>query len=155
MDDLQARLPGLPDLDEATIAVRDFIGASRDLVVRMAQVMGMNATDMSALSILLFQGAMGATELAGRLGISTASASVLVDRMERAGNVERSRDERDRRRVTVSETEAARVASMEAWLPSIMAIDDICRALSAEERAFTVGLLNRLVEAVEQSGRPS
>ncbi|MBU2666949.1 MarR family transcriptional regulator [Actinoplanes bogorensis] len=153
VEDLQAKMPGLPDLDDATVAVRDFIGASRDLVVRMARVMGMNANDMAAIAMLTFEGAMGSTELAGRLGISTASATALVDRLESGGMIERVRDTHDRRRVTLTETGAARATSLEAWLPAIMRMDEICRTLSESERAFTIDLLARLQTAMDAAAR--
>ena len=153
VDDLQAKMPGLPDLDEATVAVRDFISAQRDLVVRMARIMSMNPNDMTAVAMLTFEGPMGATELAGRLGISTASVTALIDRQERAGLIERVRDTQDRRRVTVTETETARTTSLDAWLPAIMAMDEVCRDLSDTERAFTINLFARLRSATEVAGR--
>jgi DNA-binding MarR family transcriptional regulator len=143
-------LPGLADLDDATLAVNDVIAASRDLTVRAAAVMGMNTTDMTAIHLLAEFGPMGTTELADRLGIRLGSTTVLVDRLERSGHVERVRDTVDRRRVVVSETAAARDASATAWLPAIREIDEVCRSLSEEERAFALDLLTRLREAMER-----
>ena len=146
-------LPGLADLDDATLAVNDVIGASRALTVRAAQAMGMNTTDMAALHLLAEFGPMGTTGLARRLGISQAATTVLVDRLERAGHVERVRDTADRRRVVVTDTPAAREANRAAWYPAIREIDDICRALSEDERAFALDLLNRLRRAMEPDTR--
>jgi DNA-binding MarR family transcriptional regulator len=145
--------PALAALDDTTLAVRNLIGASQDLTVRMARVMRMNVTDMTAITLLTEHGPMGATELADRLGIRVASTTVLVDRLERAGHVERARDTVDRRRVTVTETAAARTASLSAWLPAIQEIDDVCRSLSDTERVFALDLLTRLTAAMERGGR--
>lgn len=145
--------PALAALDDATLAVRTLIGASQDLTARMARAMGINLTDMTAILLLTERGPMGATELAGRLGIRLASTTVLVDRLEQAGHVERVRDTVDRRRVTVTETAAARAASLSAWLPAIKQIDDVCRSLSDTERQFTLDLLARLTAAMERGGR--
>jgi DNA-binding MarR family transcriptional regulator len=139
--------------DATTLAVRDLIGASRELVGRMARRMGTNATDMSAIGELVQHGPLGVAELARRLGIRTASATVLVDRLERAGHVERVRDTADRRRVVLTETAAARAASYAAWSPVIREIDEVCRALSEDEKEFARDLLARLRAAVERSGR--
>lgn len=144
----------LASLDGTTLAVRELIGASRDLVVRMAKVMGMNANDMTALALLDEHGSMGAVELADRLGIRSASATVLVDRLERAGHVERSRDTTDRRRIALTATATARRASLDAWRPPILAIDEVCRALTEEEKAFARAFLARLRQAMDGSGRP-
>lgn len=145
--------PALAALDDATLAVRTLIGASQDLTARMARAMGMNLTDMTAILLLTERGPMGATELAGHLGIRLASTTVLVDRLEQAGHVERVRDTVDRRRVTVTETAAARAASLSAWLPAIKQIDDVCRSLSDTERQFTLDLLARLTAAMERGGQ--
>lgn len=148
-DDLEGELE---ELDATTLAVRDLIGASRELVGRMAQVMGMNSTDMSAIGMLTQHGPMGAAELARRLGIRSASATVLVDRLERAGHVERVRDTVDRRRVVVTDTAAARAAALEAWLPSIREIDRICHTLSDAERAFALDFLHQVTAAIDRAG---
>ena len=142
-------------LDPTTLAFRDLIGASRDLVGRMAKVMAMNANDMTAISLLTDDGPMGAAELADRLGIRSASATVLIDRLERAGHVERVRDAADRRRVTLTATGSARAAALEAWLPSILAIDEVCRALTGTEKVFARDLLGRVTAAMERHGRAS
>lgn len=145
--------PGLAALDDATLAVRTLIGVSQDLTVRVARVLRMNVTDLTAITLLTEHGPMGATELAGRLGIRLASTTVLVDRLERAGHVERVRDTVDRRRVTVTETAAARAASLAAWLPAIQEIDEVCGSLSTAQRAFAIDLLGRLTAAMERGGR--
>ena len=146
--------PGLAGLDDATLAVNDVIGAARDLTVRAAGVMGMNTTDMQAIHLLVEFGPMGTTQLAERLGIRLASTTVLVDRLERAGHVERVRDTVDRRRVVVTETAAARAASQDAWLPAITKIDEVCRSLSDSERTFALDLLARLRAAMDRGARP-
>jgi DNA-binding MarR family transcriptional regulator len=145
--------PALAALGEVTLAVRALIGASQDLTARMARVMGMNLTDMTAILLLTDRGPMGATELAARLGIRLASTTVLVDRLEQAGHLERVRDTVDRRRVTVTETAAARAASLSAWLPAIQEIDDVCHSLSDTEQVFALDLLARLTAAMERGGR--
>ena len=144
---------GLEELDPATLAVRDLIGASRELVGRMAQVIGMNANDMAALGVLTQFGPMGVTQLAYRLGIRPASATLLVDRLERAGHVERVRDTTDRRRVVLTDTAAARATTLEAWLPVVREIDEVCRTLTEAERAFVLDFLDRVTAATERGGR--
>lgn len=130
------------DLDPATIAVRDMVGASRELTGRMAALMGMNANDMAAIGELTITGPMGVADLARHLGIRSASATAMVDRLEQAGHVVRTRDAVDRRRVTVTETAAARAASFEAWAPTIGAIDAVCRDLDDHDRDVVVRFLD-------------
>lgn len=134
------------DLDPATVAVRDMVGASRELTGRMAAHMGMNANDMAAIGELTLNGPLGVADLARHLGIRSASATAMVDRLEQAGHVVRARDDVDRRRVTVTETPAARQASFEAWAPTISAIDDVCRRLDARDRAVVTRFLDQITE---------
>ena len=66
-----------------------------------ADRIGINATDLNCLNILSFSGQMTAGELARATGLTTASITGVIDRLEAAGYVRRERDARDRRRVVV------------------------------------------------------
>ncbi len=66
-----------------------------------ADRIGINATDLNCLNILSFRGQMTAGELARETGLTTASITGVVDRLEEAGYVRRERDLRDRRRVVI------------------------------------------------------
>ncbi|MEJ2890577.1 MarR family winged helix-turn-helix transcriptional regulator [Actinomycetospora aeridis] len=147
-DEAIRREPALAELDDTTLAVRRLISAAQDLTVRTARRMGTNLNDMTAVMTLSEHGPMGVAELARRLGVSSPATTVLVDRLERAGLVERVRDADDRRRVTVTDTPAGRAATLEAWLPSIRRIDDVCRSLSGPEQAVARDLLARLEAAM-------
>jgi DNA-binding MarR family transcriptional regulator len=66
-----------------------------------ADRIGINATDLNCLNILSFSGHLTAGELARTTGLTTASITGVVDRLEEAGYVRRERDTHDRRRVVV------------------------------------------------------
>src|SRR5205809_3277262 len=66
-----------------------------------ADRIGINATDLNCLNILSFSGRMTAGELARATGLTTASITGVIDRLEEAGYVTRERDPHDRRRVVV------------------------------------------------------
>jgi DNA-binding MarR family transcriptional regulator len=66
-----------------------------------ADRVGINATDLNCLNILSFSGQLTAGELAKATGLTTASITGVVDRLEEAGLVHRERDASDRRRVVV------------------------------------------------------
>ncbi len=136
-----------------TLAVRDVIAGSREQVGRMAQRLGMSANDVAAIGALVQHGAMGVTELAEHLGIRPASATEMVDRLERSGHVRRARDATDRRRVNVVPTEAARTASTEAWSSLVLGIDHVCAGLSPSERDTVLAFLGRLTAVVAERGQ--
>jgi len=66
-----------------------------------ADKIGINATDLNCLNILSFSGQLTAGELAKATGLTTASITGVVDRLEQAGLVRRERDAEDRRRVVI------------------------------------------------------
>jgi len=66
-----------------------------------ADRIGINNTDLNCLNILSFSGHMTAGELARATGLTTASITGVIDRLEEAGFVRRERDPHDRRRVVV------------------------------------------------------
>lgn len=135
-------------LDPATLAVREMIAGSREMVGRMAARAGMSANDMSAIGALVQHGSMGLSQLADHLGIRSASATEMVDRLERSGHVRRVREAGDRRRVRVSATDAARATSLQAWLPLVRGIDEVGASLSAPERATVLAFFARITTVV-------
>ncbi|WP_197519688.1 MarR family winged helix-turn-helix transcriptional regulator [Pseudonocardia sp. HH130630-07] len=148
------RQPAFAELNSTTLAVRSLIGAAQDLTARTARGMGMNLSDMTAIMQLSEHGPMGVAELARRLGVSPPATTVLVDRLERSGHLERVRDTADRRRVRITDTAAGRACTERAWLPAIQEIDEICRSLSEPDQVVARDLLGRLTAAMARSDRP-
>lgn len=138
----------VPELSGPTLRVRELMNAARELTARLSRELGMNATDMVALDLLDVHGPMGAADLARRLGIRSASATVLVDRLEAAGHVERVRRDTDRRRVTIVARPSARAAGLAVWLPAILAIDEVGRALPEQEQRVVNTFLDRVTAAI-------
>ena len=67
----------------------------------VAQRLGLSAADHRALGVVSRAGSVTAGELAQRTGLSPGAVTGLVDRLEAAGHVRRTRDPADRRRVVV------------------------------------------------------
>ena len=66
-----------------------------------ADRIGINATDLNCLNIVALTGHVTAGDLARQTGLSTASITGVLDRLEEGGFVRRVRDPHDRRRVIV------------------------------------------------------
>jgi DNA-binding MarR family transcriptional regulator len=95
--------PGRAELEVAFAAAMRQTGALMQLLGQAAaDRIGINATDLNCLNILSFNGHMTAGELARATGLTTASITGVVDRLEEAGYVTRERDPHDRRRVVVT-----------------------------------------------------
>lgn len=71
----------------------------------VADMAGLNLTDMSCLDILGQEGPLTAGQLAERTGLSSGAMTTAIDRLESAGFARRTRDAGDRRRVVVELTD--------------------------------------------------
>ncbi|HEX3615690.1 MAG TPA: MarR family transcriptional regulator [Solirubrobacteraceae bacterium] len=71
----------------------------------VAEVAGLNLTDMGCLDILGQEGPLTAGQLAERTGLSSGAMTTAIDRLESAGFARRTRDAGDRRRVVVALTD--------------------------------------------------
>jgi DNA-binding MarR family transcriptional regulator len=112
----------------------------------------LTATDVRALIALLDQERAGVpaspTWLAGQLGITTASGTALLDRLERAGHVSRVPRTDDRRRVDVVVQDSAKQLGWAFFGPLIDATAAVLDTRTAEERAVVDAFLDDMVAAV-------
>jgi DNA-binding MarR family transcriptional regulator len=86
---------------EFLLALRRAGSVMQLLGAAAAEQIGINVTDLNCLNILALRGRMTAGELARATGLTTASITGVLDRLEEAGFVQRERDPKDRRRVVV------------------------------------------------------
>lgn len=99
--------------------------------------LGLNRTDLRCLSILSRTGPLTAGQLATAASLTAGAITTVVDRLTRAGYVQRVRDEQDRRRVTVEVTEEAAARFEEIWGPIGQAsYQRLARRSDAELRAI-------------------
>ena len=109
MDDFNTELEVETDsrLDTAVDALRELTLAVQDFRQRFANFADINVTDALALSHLAAGAPLTSGELAQRVGLASSGATVLVDRLVKAGLASRSARPGDRRTVYVSLTEKA------------------------------------------------
>lgn len=80
-----------------------------------AELRSLAPRHLSMLSYLLFDGPMTVNELAARLAVAPTTVSLMVSDLSRAGVLERTEDDADRRRKIVSIAEA-RLFTIRDWL---------------------------------------
>ncbi|NUW33900.1 MarR family transcriptional regulator [Nonomuraea sp. SMC257] len=121
--------------------------------VAMSQVaaerIGVNTTDLHCLN-LLSDGPMTASEMARRAGITTASVTGVIDRLEGVGYVRRERDSADRRKVVVTlltERAAADVAPV--FQPFVRAWRGAMDGYTDEQLELIAGFLGRTEEVFQ------
>ena len=113
---------------------------------------GLGATDIRALIRLLDAERAGTAAgpglLARELGLTTASTTVLLDRLERAGHVRRTPRTDDRRRVDLTVTDSAKALGWAFFGPLISATGTVLAVRTAAEQDVVDRFLRDLSAAV-------
>ena len=114
-----------------------------------ADRIGINSTDLNCLNILSFRGQMTAGDLARETGLTTASITGVVDRLEEAGYVRRERDPQDRRRVVVRIVLDRALRDVAAvFLPMVRDWNEMAGRYSDDELRLIVGFYDRMEEVL-------
>ena len=116
---------------------RRVLGSANDIADQaVADYHGVNRTDARCLEIIERLGGVTAGRLARESGLSTGAVTTVLDRLERAGLARRTSDPKDRRRVLVEMTPAARAANEELHRPLVEASTEQLLRYSEEELAL-------------------
>ncbi|MBI1378372.1 MAG: MarR family transcriptional regulator [Frankiales bacterium] len=132
------------EVSEAFYAVLNQMPTLR---VALARRLGLNQSEVDAMEHLMGE-PMGPVELSRRLHMTSASATVLVDRLEEAGHVVREPDVHDGRRRVVRPTAQGATAVFQQIGPlvaDLVAAEDV---LDPAEREAVVRYLTRVREVL-------
>lgn len=125
--------------------------AARQARVRSATGLGDN--ELKVLRLLLSEGESGhavmPSEISRHLGVSSASTTALLDRLERAGSLERVSHPTDRRSILVAPTAAAEAALADALGEHERALHDAAAQLDASGRRAVVEFLESVAAEAE------
>ena len=116
----------------------------------IASKVGINAVDLECLDLLQMYGPMPAGRLAQRAGLSSATMTSVLDRLENAGFVSRRRDGADRRVVTIEMTPAALSAISPHYQPLTARIGTVCAAMPEAELKIARDFACACAAAVEE-----
>ena len=114
--------------------ISDVARLIRTVFDRRVREMGLTRAQWLVLTRLYRRPGASQTELADMLEVDRASAGRLIDRMERAGWLQRRADGSDRRINRLHLTPEARKAHTRMWKIAESTIDDALCELSAGER---------------------
>jgi DNA-binding MarR family transcriptional regulator len=115
----------------------------------MCRLLDLGDTDLNAMDELVQAGEpIGPMDLGNRLGIRSASTTMLLDRLEAAGHLRRERHPRDRRRITLHTTDSARAEVRATLAPLIASVDDIVARMDERDTAAVYRFLTELTEAM-------
>jgi len=120
---------------ELSWALREVNRLAGELDVDLARRLDLRTIDFVALGhVMTVDPPLGPAQLSTRLGISTGSATELVDRLERAGHLQRHRDTTDRRRVALHASSTAVQSVLHELAPLFTALDDLAEDFTPDEQ---------------------
>ena len=144
-------------MDDLIDALRRFTVESDVFVDVFARAHGLGRSDLNAIMWISAGTSSGEPitvgELAHELRLSPAAATALVDRLEAAGHVSRTRDPQDRRRVTVRMSETAMGVASDFFVPLGRRMNDAATEFSDDELARAAAVIRRLTGAVTAASR--
>jgi DNA-binding MarR family transcriptional regulator len=140
--------------DEATSTLRRLQTAMGEAEAALAVRLAIGPNDLAAMTHLTFAGEpIGPRELSGRLGITPGATTELVDRLERAGHLERRRDTVDRRRVQLHASTATLGRVAGELRPLFEALNGAAADLDEHDHAVVMAYLDRVLAAYEEFAR--
>ena len=145
---------GRPDrrqMHEASLLLRRILTLNDEVEKHLAAELEVNPTDLEAMQHLIQSGPLSPSEIATRLGITTAAATMAVDRLVKVGHVTRQPHPSDRRRLLVVPQEESVRRAMKHLLPMILETDALLSRYSEDEQAAITDYLARTVEILQRS----
>lgn len=137
-----------PDRAEIGRAVRVLLRLAPDVHAALAARVGVGLNDLLALDHLSAEPAVGVVELGRRLGMRSASATVLVDRLVAAGHVRRAPHTTDRRRTVLELTDTAQADVWQALAPLVGDLDRLTAKLDDAAAASVLDFLDGLCDVL-------
>jgi MarR family transcriptional regulator, organic hydroperoxide resistance regulator len=143
---------GMPPADQIVDALRVYAADNADVTHRLARWLGVNAADAEAFGQVLYSQDRGTplspSALARHLGLTTGATATVVNRLEAAGLVTRSREHQDRRVVTLRIVPAVREQAIQFFAPLSDRVDAMMRQHPDEFLRSVVALLDELHGAI-------
>ena len=134
----------------ALIAVRDYGVNLTQFRNAMSEWAGLNVTDMECLRHLFNKGIATPTELSRHTGLTSGATTAMLDRLEKAGLIERRPNPDDRRGtlITPAKLAAEKAAS---WFESARkAQDELISSYSESELEIISDVFERFTKLWEQ-----
>jgi DNA-binding MarR family transcriptional regulator len=125
--------------------LREVASLSTQFHKHVGHSLSVNDTDLSAMEHLMMKGPLTPTDLARHLGISTAAATVMVDRLTAVGHVHREPHAHDRRKVVVVPTPASVQAAFETLAPMFAGVARVTAQLSESDHAVVTRFLSDVI----------
>jgi DNA-binding MarR family transcriptional regulator len=112
--------------------------------------LGVNATDMECLGLLFFKGIATPTELARHTGLTTGSTTAMLDRLEKAGLIERKPNPKDRRGLLITTREESKAVVPPLFAGVARLQEELVASCSEQELAIIANFLEKYTAIYDQ-----
>jgi DNA-binding MarR family transcriptional regulator len=142
-------------VDDLIDALRLFTVESDVFVDVFARAHGLGRSDLNAIMWISTGTQTGRPmtvgELAVKLGLGAPATTALVDRLEAAGHVQRTRDPADRRKVVIVMQPPALEVAREFFIPLGRLMTEAVKGTASDELRRTTAVVRRLITAVTEA----
>src|SRR3954464_14927765 len=130
---------------QVIVGAREYNIASLLFRHAIAERLGVNVTDMECLGLVFLKGVATPSELARYTGLSSGATTAMLDRLEKAGIIERRPNPNDRRssHIVIMEQRAGEIGKLFATVRE--AQDEIVSSYTEAELALLIDFFNRSV----------
>lgn len=134
----------MPELERLTLLIVEFFEKLSSWEHGVVRDNGLSLPQMHTLEILGIHSALRMKELAGKMGVTTGTLTVMVDRLEASGLVRRRPHDTDRRSILVELTSAGMEIFAEHDMQHNRLTADITAKLTDEEREALENALEKM-----------
>lgn len=134
---------------ETLEALHQLLDSSRRSAPAIARKAGLTHTELAALEHV-FEEPVGPSELAQRIGVTSAAATGIVDRLESRGHVERRPHPTDRRRTAVVCTPSGREEVVGHLMPMFRELAELDSSMSDDDKQVVLRFLRAADHAVQR-----
>src|SRR5689334_13482115 len=141
----------LPEQTAAMQRLRDWAVGFAELNQHLATWMSLPTSDANALGHIIWAAEDGKpltpADLSRQIGMTSGATTVLLNRLEAAGHIRRTREHADRRRVSLHPEPAARERARQFIAAAGAEIAEVMHTSSAEELRHVIAFVSRLTAA--------
>lgn len=123
-----------------------FMHRSMHHFVRYSKELGISIPQIGALVLIRQKGAYGVSQLGSEIGISSAGASQMLDRLVSLGLIMRTEDPDDRRNKQLALTEKGRSVLQESMHARQQWIQSLSNSMTVSEKETLLSSVNLLIE---------
>jgi DNA-binding MarR family transcriptional regulator len=135
---------------EASMLLRDLLELTAQFELKVGAALSVNRRDFEAMQHLIAYGPLSPSDIARRLGVTTAAATTIVDRLTAVGHVTRTPHPTDRRAVVVVPTPSSVTAAMSQIFPLISGVDGLLDGFTDTEQTAITEYLRRATDVYRE-----